>query len=688
MASAIGLVQVASPDEVMARQEEEEGGEQVEIPDPLQFADGVARYVRACWDEAFRYKRSYYEQRFTEAQYAREGRYTPRKLQQIQQTGGSTEYARIVANKARILESWLTDIFMAQGERPWSIEATPSPNLSPEVEEDVQRQVSMWVAQMASQGQNPTPTEIQRILDEQLDAERTRIKDVAETRAKRMEEVIADQLADGGFNTAFREFIAHFTTYPGAILKGPVFRQQDRLHWSEVDGTYIPEVTEEIVMEFEAVHPMNAYPAPGATEPQEGYFVEHMTLTGQDLYALIGVDGFDEVRIRRVLDRCQNGGYRWLDTSAGQDGDESNSPEVRVNNGTSGFIDVLEFHGPIPGRDLAEWGVEGVDDDPHEYYEATVWLIDTEVIKATLNDDPMGRRPYYKACYEPVPGQFWGHSLYDALADVQGVGNAAVRSLVNNMAIASGPQATVNIDRLPAGEDVTNLYPWKIWQVHDSQFSNSANPAVDFFQPQANVNELMQVLDKFYALADDFSMIPRYMSGSDQVSGPGRTASGLSMLLDAANKGLKSIVQTIDQNVMTQLLRQLYDHNMVYAEDDSIKGDSQVVARGVASLMQLETLRMRRNEFLQITANPQDSNIVGPEGRAAILREIAKTLGMDVNKVVPPDAGQRAQQQQQEQMQAEMMAEGAGGANSPQQSQEQLGDGSPVMDVASPSSMV
>lgn len=688
MASAIGLVQVASPDEVMARQEEEEGGEQVEIPDPLQFADGIARYVRACWDEAFRYKRSYYEQRFIEAQYAREGRYTPRKLQQIQQTGGSTEYARIVANKARILESWLTDIFMAQGERPWSIEATPSPSLSPEVEEDVQRQVSVWVAQMASQGQNPTPTEIQRILDEQLDAERTRIKDVAETRAKRMEEVIADQLAEGGFSTAFREFIAHFTTYPGAVLKGPVFRQQDRLHWSEVEGTHIPEVTEEIVMEFEAVHPMNAYPAPGATEPQEGYFIEHMTLTGQDLYALIGVDGFDEVRIRRVLDRCQNGGYRWLDTSAGQDGDESNSSEVRVNNGTSGFIDVLEFHGPIPGRDLAEWGVEGVDDDPHEYYEATVWLIDTEVIKATLNDDPMGRRPYYKACYEPVPGQFWGHSLYDALADVQGVGNAAVRSLVNNMAIASGPQATVNIDRLPAGEDVTNLYPWKIWQVHDSQFANSANPAVDFFQPQANVNELMQVLDKFYALADDFSMIPRYMSGSDQVSGPGRTASGLSMLLDAANKGLKSIVQTIDQNVMTQLLRQLYDHNMVYAEDDSIKGDSQVVARGVASLMQLETLRMRRNEFLQITANPQDSNIVGPEGRAAILREIAKTLGMDVNKVVPPDAGQRAQQQEQEQMQAEMMAEGAGGANSPQQSQEQLGDGSPVMDVASPSSMV
>jgi len=154
------------------------------------------------------------------------------------------------------------------------------------------------------------------------------------------------------------------------------------------------------------------------------------------------------------------------------------------------------------------------------------------------------------------------------------------------------------------------------------------------------------------------------------------------MLLDAANKGLKSIVQGIDTNVMTRLLEQLFDYNMLYSDDDSIKGDSQVFARGVASLMQLETMRMRRNEFLQITNNPIDSQIVGTRGRASVLREIAKGLGMDVNKVVPPESQLQQQQPPQGQPPQQALQAPQVGSN------EQLADGSPVADSASPSQMM
>lgn len=679
MASALGLIQIATPEEVLAEGQTSE--EDIRIVDPLEFADGIVKYVHQCWDEAYRHKQQHHEPRFIEAMYSRKGEYPPNKLRQINQAGGSTEYARIVANKSRILESWLKDIFLAQGEQPWTIEATPVPSLPPRVEENIKNQVAHWLATMVAQGQNVSESVVSKYESEQIDAEIIRIKDAAEDRAKRMEAKIADQLSEGGFKLAFSEFISHLTTYPGAVLKGPIFRKKERISWADVDGVHIPEISHEIVMEFDAVNPFNIYPAPGAATPQEGYIFEHQTLTTNDIYNLIGIDYYDEVRIRRVLEKARlNGGLRWLEPNAGDQGDEANHSTVRYDAGKVGYVDVLEFHGPVSGVDLMEWGVEGID-DPQRYYEATLWLVDTEVIKATLNDDPMGRRPYYKACYEPIPGQFWGYSMYDALADIQGVCNAAIRSLVNNMAIASGPQVTVNIDRIPPNEDITNMFPWKIWQVNDSQFNTSANPAVDFFQPHTNVNDLLMVLDKFYALGDDFSMIPRYMSGSDKISGPGRTASGLSMLLDAANKGLKSIVQSIDQNVMTQLLAQLFDHNMIYSDDESIKGDSQIVARGVASLMQLETLRMRRNEFLQITANPIDSKIVGMEGRATILREIAKTLGMDVNKIIPPNAGEQAQQSM-------ALQQGMEGQRAPNASKEQLMGGAPTTDVASPSSMV
>lgn len=685
MASALGLVKFTPADEMMAEAEAAEV-ETIEVVDPLVFADGIVRYVRECWDEALRFKQQNYEQRFVRAMYSRRGEYMPGKLFEIHQRGGSDEYARIVANKSRILESWLKDIFLAQGERPWTIEATPNPTLPDDTVEDIRTEVSQWMAQMVAMGQSVSETDAMRLMDEKIDAERTRLGDVATLRAKRMESLIADQLAEGGFEGAFSEFIAYLTTYPGAVFKGPIFRRRERITWSQVEGTYIPEVTYEIVEEFEAVNPLNAYPAPGAESPQEGFFIEHSTITAKDLYDLIGVEGYDEVRIRRVLDKSEReGGLRWIDLNTGAEGGEVNQHTVRHSSTETKYIDMLEFHGSISGRLLDEWGVEGVDGDLQKYYEATVWLIDTEVIKAVLNDDPMGRRPYYKACYEHIPGQFWGYSMYDVLADVEGVCNAAIRSLVNNMAIASGPQCIVNVDRLPPGEDITNLYPWKIWQINDSQFGNTSNPAIDFFQPNTNVQDLLAVLEKFYALADDFSMIPRYMSGSDKVSGPARTASGLSMLLDSANKGLKSIVQSIDQHVVSPLLEQMFDHNMIYSDDETIKGDSQVVARGVASLMQLETLRMRRNEFLQITANPIDSQIVGLDGRAAILREIAKTLGMDVNKIIPPNVGQGTPAQPMPQQE---MSEMPGGQQAPAPSGEVLGNGAPVTDVASPSAMV
>ena len=690
MASTIGMIKVASAQEVMEEDERAEA-EKSNVVYLEDLMDGLAKYVRDCYGEALRHKRRD-RKRFQAAAYARRGEYTPEKLAEIQKTGASTEYARIVANKSRILESWLKDVFLSADERPWSVGATPSPEIPESDMDRLRNEISAQLAQMVMAGNPIDAQDAQQLMTDRIDMERLRRKDLADRRAERMEATIADQLHEGGFEKGLADFLAYLVTYPGAVFKGPIFRKKDRVQWQESDGTYIPVVSREIVMDFEAVDPNNFYPAPGIENPQQGYVIEHITLTNADIYDLIGVDGYDEAALRSVLDRSAERGHRWLRDfeNSAVAGSESNKSDVASQASKTGYVDMLEFHGPVRGQLLAEWGVEDIEDE-QEYYEASVYLIDTYVIKAVLNDDPMGRRPYYKACYEDIPGQFWGYSLYDVLADVQGVSNATIRSLVNNMSIASGPQAVVNTDRLPANEDITNMYPWKIWQVIDSQFSNTTQKPIEFFQPNTNAQELLMVLDKFYALADDFSLIPRYMSGSDKISGPGRTATGLSMLLDAANKGLKSIVQGIDTNVMTPLLEQLFDYNMIYSDDESIKGDSQVVARGVASLMQLETLRMRRNEFLQITNNPVDSQIVGMRGRASVLREIAKGLGMDVNKIVPPESQVQEQPALPPGQEQPALPPGQEqpGQQAPQVgSQEQLANGQPVADTASPSQMV
>jgi len=145
----------------------------------------------------------------------------------------------------------------------------------------------------------------------------------------------------------------------------------------------------------------------------------------------------------------------------------------------------------------------------------------------------------------------------------------------------------------------------------------------------------MGVYEKFSRLADDHSGIPAYVYGDLNVQGAGRTSSGLSMLMGAAGKGIRQVVMHIDTDVVKPIVLRQFVYNMRYDEDESIKGDVEVVAKGAINLAVKETVNIRRIEFLNATANPVDLEIIGKEGRAAILREIAKGLQMDVEEVVP-----------------------------------------------------
>ena len=230
------------------------------------------------------------------------------------------------------------------------------------------------------------------------------------------------------------------------------------------------------------------------------------------------------------------------------------------------------------------------------------------------------------------------------------------------------------------------MYPWKIWQTQSDPMG-VPQPAVSFFQPSSNVHELMGVFERFSTLADEYTGIPRYMTGDSPAGGAGRTASGMSMLMNNASKSIKQVVATIDVNVLTPLLEHLYFHNMKYSDDPELKGDVSIIARGAVSILLKEAAQVRRNEFLAATANPIDMEIIGIPGRAEVLRQVAKSLDMPTEKIVPSmEALQlRAMQRQQMmlQMQAQQGQQGAQGPG-PSPSGQNLENGAPVTDNFSP----
>jgi hypothetical protein len=91
----------------------------------------------------------------------------------------------------------------------------------------------------------------------------------------------------------------------------------------------------------------------------------------------------------------------------------------------------------------------------------------------------------------------------------------------------------------------------------------------------------------------------------------------------------------IDNDVLKTIVQRQFVYNMRYDPDESIKGDAQVIAKGAVNLAVKETVNVRRVEFLNATANEFDMGIIGPQGRAALLREVAKGLQMSVDDIVP-----------------------------------------------------
>lgn len=593
---------------------------------------GITAYLRQCWDVAKQAKGPI-ETQMLIAMRQRNGEYEADKLQQIKAQGGSEIYMGITEVKCRAAESWLRDILLDQGTPPWDIQPTPIPDLSPIQSQEIQDIFAAEVLKIVEESrQAPTKEAMAQIKEMVSQDYRFKILQDAQNRADRMKIKIEDQFAQGGWADSFNDFITDLVTYPAAFVKGPVVRRQRALGWKTVGGRTTVDPIERLAPEYERVDPFRIYPEPGISTIEEGYLFEHHPMTRMELSDLIGVPGYDEDAIRQLLDN--GAGSSWVNSSIELIKQEQERKHQSFSRPTDIF-DALEFWGKVSGKMLLDWGMtEDEVPDLAREYDANVWIVGNYVIKAVLNYDPLGQKPYTKTSFIKTPGAFWGKGIPEVIEDIQNVCNAAARALVNNMGISSGPQVEVNLERIPPNEDITQMYPWKIWQVTNDPVGSSA-PAVRFTQPEDNASTLMGVYEKFSRLADDHSGIPAYLYGNTDVQGAGRTSSGLSMLMGAAGKGIRQVVGHIDADVIKPIVQRQFVYNMRYDEDESIKGDAQVLARGAINLAVKETVNVRRIEFLNATANEIDMSILGKDGRAAILREVAKGLQMPVDQVIP-----------------------------------------------------
>jgi len=637
--NAMSLLRVKSNADIQAEEQATLDSKRV----PEEAENRLSAHITSVW-EINRWAKEAPEDEMLRCLRQRNGEYDPQTLQRIRNQGGSEIYMMLTATKIRAAVSWFRDILLPSGDKAWGLSPTPVPDMPDFMTSAIRERIMMTMPE--TEPEQGYETYIEDRETTMRDEVMTAVKIAARDAAERMETKIEDQLAEGDWEEEFGKFIEDFATFPSAIMKAPLIRKIRKLSWGQNNE---PVVTADIALQYKRVSCFDIYPSPESSDVNDGDLIERMRFSRRALYDLIGVPGYNEEAIRAVLQEYGRGGLRdwlWRDYERARlEGKEKFW--MRQDQKT---IDGLQYWGSAQGLALLEWGYDPSEiDDPMAEYEIDAIKIGRHVIRAVINKDPLLRRPYHKASYQNVPGGFWGIAVPKLMRDHQNMCNATARALSNNLGIASGPMVEVEIDRLADGETVDQLSPWRIYQVKSDK-SGRGREAIRFFQAKDNSAALLKVYEEFERRADDATSIPRYAHGNEKVGGAGSTASGLAMLMNNASKGIKLAISSIDMSVIRQVITQTFTYNMLYSTDKTIKGDVQVVARGATALLAREQTQLRRSEFLGMTNNPTDMQIMGPEGRIEVLRANAELLDLDVDKIVPDReifmARQKAQQEQ------------------------------------------
>ena len=432
--------------------------------------------------------------------------------------------------------------------------------------------------------------------------------------AKKMEKKIMDQLEESNASKHLRSTAFEMALFGTGVLKGPFATNKEYPNWEE-DGSYNP--TYKVMPQINHVSIWNMYPDPDANNMDEAqYIVERHKLSRTQLRALKKRPFFRN----KVIDECITMGESYTKESW-----EDDLADYEIQHSIERF-EVLEYWGIID-KDLINLEELDIPEELEDVdqLQANIWLCNNKVIRLVLNPFKPVRIPYMAVPYELNPYSFFGVGIAENMDDTQTLMNGFMRMAVDNAVLSGNLIVEVDETNLVPGQDLA-LYPGKVFR---RQGGAPGQAIFGTMFPNVS-NENMQLFDKARQLSDESTGFPSFAHGQTGVTGTGRTASGISMLMNAAAGAVKSVIKNVDDYLLRPLGQGFFQFNMQFDFDSDIKGDLEVKARGVESLMANEVRSQRLMQFLGIASNPA----LAPFAKFHyVIAEIAKSLGLDPEKV-------------------------------------------------------
>ena len=603
----------------------------VDISNIIPFV--AERFKRA---EDYRYQD---EERWLQSYRNYRGLYGPDV--QFTETEKSRVFIKVTKTKTLAAYGQIVDVLFANNKFPLSIEPTELPegvvadvHFDPKEPEELQASTSLTSPYgFRGDGRELPPGATLKTLQEKLGPLEQKLQGVqdklkegpgktptsiefspAMIAAKKMQKKIHDQLEESGANKNLRSSAFEMALFGSGIMKGPFAKDKEYANWDD-DGNYDPMF--KTVPQVDHVSVWNFYPDPDANNMDEAqYVIERHKMSRSQMRMLKKRPYFRD----QVIDECIELGENY-DKKYWEDDLSDYAPEHGIDR-----FEVLEYWGMVDTVMLEEQNVE-IPDELKDFDElqANIWICNNKLIRMVLNPFKPATIPYAAAPYELNPYSFFGVGIAENMDDTQTLMNGFMRMAVDNAVLSGNMLVEVDETNLVPGQDLS-LYPGKVFR------RQGGAPGQAIFGTKfPNVSsENMMLFDKARQLADESTGMPSYAHGQTGVSGVGRTASGISMLMNAASGSIKTVIKNVDDYLLRPLGEGFFRFNMQFDFDPEIKGDLEVKARGTESLMANEVRSQRLMQFLQIASNPA----LAPFAKFQyVISEIAKSMDLDPDKV-------------------------------------------------------
>ena len=524
---------------------------------------------------------------------------TPRK-----KANRSTVFLNITAPYVDGAAARMSDMLLPTDDRPWAIRPTPIPDMAGQ-----QAPVAQAVEQAVA---------------------------AAKEKAEHAQTRIDDWLNESQWHSEVRKAIEDAALLGTGVLKGPTPKLKRRQRAANGDdGSVTLEMYSETVPTSRRVNPWNLYPAGdcGDNIHNGSHFFERDYITAKQLRDLIGVEGYLEDQIKEAI----------------QEGPGKREVELAVDGPTMSEGEKFEiwyFHGTLDKDELEITGLsdeelEGVPDQ----VPATITMVNDRVIKGARSHLDSGEFPYDVLPWRKREGMPWGTGVGKQIDVPQRMLNAAVRNLMDNAGLSSGPQTVMNKGAIVPADGRWELTARKLWFLKEGSDVEDVRKALMSFDIPSMQNELMGIINFALKMAEDVTGLPMLMQGQ-QGQAPD-TVGGMQILNNNANTVLRRLAKNFDDYITEPHIRRYYEWLMIYGEDEE-KGDYLIDARGSSALVERDIQNQAVMQLGEAVMNPAFG--LDPKKWAA---EMLKSQRLDPKRFqkdedgeqeLPPEAQQHIQE--------------------------------------------